>query len=200
MYLQTFLGARFMLPLKYRKKELYKSKRELLTEKPDSRNEECSICLKIFTNNSNETKEENKDNETSNDNDNESNKNNNNIEVRAYIKNINIIEADSRLGNDKNKNKKKIKESNKKDNKDNTIKNYLVIFLNIVIIIIKSIKSIILDGFFTFYKAKINKEFILLPCGHFYHSLCFKEWFKEKKECCVCRAKMSHINLEIDNY
>ena len=41
MYLQTFLGTRFMLPLKYRKKKgLFKIKNELLAEKPDSKEEE----------------------------------------------------------------------------------------------------------------------------------------------------------------
>ncbi len=50
LYLQNFLGPRFMLPLKYKKKEsfLYKSLNELLIEKPEARNGECSICLLPF--------------------------------------------------------------------------------------------------------------------------------------------------------
>ena len=47
LYLQTFLGPRFMLPAKYQKKKVdfYKTKEELLKIKPDCTKEECVICL-----------------------------------------------------------------------------------------------------------------------------------------------------------
>ena len=45
LYLQLFLGPRFMLSKKYKKVEIdfYRSKAELLKEKPDSGSEECSV-------------------------------------------------------------------------------------------------------------------------------------------------------------
>ena len=47
LYLQGFLGPRFLLPSKYHKKkaDFYRTKKELLKEKPDTIKGECVICL-----------------------------------------------------------------------------------------------------------------------------------------------------------
>ena len=47
LYLQGFLGARFMLPARFQKKDLkfYKTKEEILKERPDCIKEECVICI-----------------------------------------------------------------------------------------------------------------------------------------------------------
>ena len=54
LYLQLFLGPRFMLSKKYQKIEIdfHKSKAEILREKPNASSEECIICLcPLFNNN-----------------------------------------------------------------------------------------------------------------------------------------------------
>ena len=47
MYIQAFLGPRFMLPEKYQKSnvDFYRTKEELLKENPDFIKEECVICI-----------------------------------------------------------------------------------------------------------------------------------------------------------
>ena len=182
MYLQTFLGARFMLPLKYRKKKgLFKTKNELLAEKADSKGEECAICLIPIINDKKETKEEM--------NDSSKDKYENNVEI---IINKHQIYTDKSLNKNRNGNNKQAidnKKSNKKYDRIKKIKENFVVFM-------RKLKSLFSDGFFNFYKDKKIKDFILLPCGHFFHALCFKEWFKVTKECCICRAPMNNLNIQ----
>lgn len=37
-------------------------------------------------------------------------------------------------------------------------------------------------------EARLNKEFMLTPCGHPYHSVCLKKWIDIRRECPTCRA------------
>lgn len=37
-------------------------------------------------------------------------------------------------------------------------------------------------------EARLNKEFMLTPCGHHYHSVCIKKWIDIRRECPTCRA------------
>ncbi len=57
----------------------------------------------------------------------------------------------------------------------------------------KIIKSILRDGFFKFFRGKpiFFKSFILLPCGHFFHSNCLENWLGVRKECPICRRPIS---------
>jgi hypothetical protein len=190
LYLQSFLGARFMLPLKYQKKELYfyKSRDELLKEKPESRNEECAICLLPII-----EKEEVNDNQKEID-------NSSNLEVKIDNNNTNTSKADISLDtftqeeiNNKNNVEnidcgKKSIHILKREKKKNKVNLY-----NFIIKFGKIIKSIILDGLFMFYKGKpiFHKAFISLPCGHFFHSICLENWLGVRKECPICRSSVS---------
>ena len=51
------------------------------------------------------------------------------------------------------------------------------------------IKRIIKSGFFCFYKYdyKLLRKYILIPCGHFFHSKCLENWIKIEKNCPLCR-------------
>ena len=186
LYLQTFLGTRFMLPLRFQKKELnlYKSKNEILNENPEVKNEECSICLLPFI---------------ENDKKNENNLLNNNIEI-IVDNNINTNKIDFSFDeniqqNEKNKNNimdtnyiinnLDIKKAKKKYKKYDFNKNFKQYF--------KLIKSIFIEGFFKFYKGKplFFKSFILLPCNHIFHSNCLEKWIGVRKECPICRASLS---------
>jgi len=74
---------------------------------------------------------------------------------------------------------------NKQNNNDNnlfTIKN-----------IIKTLKIIFFENIFTFYKLKNNlgdKKYMVIACGHIFHTDCVEKWFDRKKECPNCRASM----------
>ncbi len=65
--------------------------------------------------------------------------------------------------------------------------------INNLIIFGKMIKSILLNGCFRFYKGKpfFYKSFILLPCGHFFHSNCLENWIGVRKECPICRSPIT---------
>ena len=56
----------------------------------------------------------------------------------------------------------------------------------------KFIKFIIIEILFHFYKAKpiFYKPYILLQCGHTFHSVCLESWLGVKKECPICRASI----------
>ena len=199
LYLGTFLGARFMLPLKFKKKEfnLYKSKNEILNEKPEIKNEECSICLLPFI----EKKEEElKNSNKINDKKIENNLSNNDIEIIVDNTNINTNKADfsfDKIILKDNKNKNIIVDNkyiinnldiikNKKKGKNICLKMNFKKFGKII-------QSILIDGFFKFYKGKpiFFKPFILLPCNHFFHSNCLEQWIGVKKECPICRFPFS---------
>ena len=51
------------------------------------------------------------------------------------------------------------------------------------------IKRIIKTGFFCFYKYdyKLFGRYMLIPCGHFFHSKCLENWIEIEKNCPLCR-------------
>ena len=61
--------------------------------------------------------------------------------------------------------------------------------LNIYIIYKEYIKKIFKIGFFDFYEFDIQilKKYMIIPCGHFYHSICLKKWIKIESNCPLCR-------------
>jgi E3 ubiquitin-protein ligase RNF115/126 len=40
-----------------------------------------------------------------------------------------------------------------------------------------------------------NKDHVVLPCGHIFHSDCILSWFEKKMDCPICRIKVqwSHV-------
>jgi len=193
LYLQAFLGPRFMLPSKYHIKEfsIYKSYKEILKDKSNYKiyNEICIICLNYIV-----KKEENNTN------------NNNNI-----IKNMDIhIEISNENNNSISTNRNDLISSIKDNNNinnvsqclrvirntyysfDSKIKNLISAFKNLGL----NLKSILSDGLFNFYIIKENfkaKEIMLLPCGHIYHSACLNLWLKKKEICPVCSKSIAEF-------
>ena len=53
----------------------------------------------------------------------------------------------------------------------------------------KNLKTIIKNFFyiFTIYKSKLKRDYILIPCGHFFHKKCLRKWLRLEKECPLCR-------------
>ena len=103
LYLQTFLGARFMLFFSYPKKikEFHKSKEELLEERPDSIKEECVICLSpLIEEDKNEINKNNINNNINNDNNNENINEINNINNVNNNENINDIKNTNNINNE----------------------------------------------------------------------------------------------------
>ena len=216
LYLQLFLGPRFMLSKKYQKIEIdfHKNKAEILREKPNAASEECIICLcPLFNNNvvSNNISFDNNDNNINQNKDtelklgNESAKNSidNYIRVNQNSKkNEDIIEI---------ANKKKIKSAKKmklyKDNinpiiiKDSFIETMprhrhdIKISISFYKILLSILKVILWDNFLFFYKYSKNKKtkkYMMIKCGHVFHSKCLEKWFEIKKECPSCRANMQN--------
>ena len=57
----------------------------------------------------------------------------------------------------------------------------------------KIMKIVFCESLFSFYKLKIDlgdKKFMLIHCGHVFHTSCLEKWFERKKECPSCRASM----------
>ena len=227
LYLQAFLGARFMLTTKYQKKNIdfHKSKEELLQERPDCIKEECVICLSPLI--GEETKNKNNDNKnTINNDDNKhiddiiiqneqgsehgtdtSSDNPTELKIeqtnRSYNSRIDLIQQQNINIKNNNDNKKILKNElhlcnnnngslsinvkNTEKNKHNNNNNFS--FKNIFIIL----KIIFIKSMFKFYKLKNNledKPYMLIACGHIFHTNCVEKWFDRKKECPNCRASM----------
>ena len=226
LYLQVFLGARFMLPEKYQKKnsEFYKTKQEILEERPDCIKEECVICLSpLIEEDSNNNINKDKDNEHAdikvNSNVENENKSNNIINDKestnkSFISRVNLINNSITINNiikdvNNKKNVKNIKNGfrlHKKHNKNNEI---LVINIRnkekkrhkkktnncLIKNIGKVIVIILFENMFKFYKLKLNfghKKYMIIACGHMFHSNCVAKWFERKKECPSCRASMEN--------
>ena len=213
LYLQLFIGARFMLPSKFQKKNLdfHKTKEELLEEVPDCMKEECVICLSPLI-------EENIKNKIN------KNKNMKNVDIVINNKNINnnidnenSSDSPEQLKNDSihkstNSSIDLINDSNKKENSSKNIdnnKNNNIMAIDVKNIknkkhisicnkfsigkILQIIKIILWDNMFKFYKLKTNlkdKKYMIIACGHMFHSACVEKWFERKKECPSCRASM----------
>lgn len=65
-----------------------------------------------------------------------------------------------------------------------------------------SIKNIIINllrffvssfNFFTISNNVFNKEYIITPCNHSFHSKCLEKWFERKKECPFCRNEFDFL-------
>ena len=197
LYLQSFLGARFMLPYKFKKNEfdLYKSKDELLYKKNETKNEECNICLSSLFEIEKEDEEIN--------NKNENNNQNGQNEQDDIANKDNIITSINKLDSDTDKNIIKDINNSNNNNKKNIYVNKLIInnikikrnkkkwfILNILKKIGKIKIAFLIEILLKFYKAKpiFYKPYILLKCGHAFHSVCLENWFGVKKECPICRA------------
>ena len=220
LYLQVFLGPRFMLNKKYKKVEIdfYRSKAELLKEKPDSTSEECVICLcPIFSNEIN-----NKINNSQNDiNDINYNKIDNNImenkSGNESIQNNDDILDSNQSDRKKEDNKNILEIANKKKSKthkkmkiyENKVNPIIInyAFLNqkpkykkksqdkqcFYVKIFFVIKVMFWDNLLFFYKYSKNlknKKYMLLKCGHVFHTACIEKWLEMKKECPSCRSSM----------
>ena len=219
MYLQAFLGPRFMLSSKYQKKnfEFHKTKEELLEERPDCIKEECVICLSplieeenaiencnnknvqinVIINNNEEESESSSDSPTEMKTGNNNKNSINSFDLMKYsFKKPNINNSKNNVHN--NDNEINLSENNNnslaievKDKNSNNINNSNKYFL------IKSIgnifKIIFYENVFKFYKIRLNfrdKKYMIIACGHIFHSTCLEKWFDRKKECPNCRASM----------
>ena len=228
IYLQTFLGARFMLPERFQKKnlEFYKTKEELLFERPDCIKEECVICIsplidkdKIINNinknilqnnitNSIEEEENTCNNKIDIKNDNTSRSFNRGTDlINNEINKININNNTNNKKNLKNKlhlpkNKKEILSINVKSKRKHRLNNSIThrkkkfLLVKSIIRFMKIIKIIFFVSMFKFYKLKSNfgsKKYMVIACGHMFHSECVEKWFDRKKECPNCRASMEEF-------
>ena len=187
IYMQGYYGPRFMFGSLCREKNntIYKSKKELLKEKPNSKNEKCSVCLSpIFDNDKNNiiniTEIRINSNEINiNDNNNDSPQ-----EISGDIRNnnendINIINIEQK--HDANKIKFNKKKCNCKKFK-------------------KTLKLIIRKIFWDFYinEAKFVRKYVLLSCGHFFHLECINTWIKDVKKCPFCRQQIPQNEIIIN--
>ena len=48
-------------------------------------------------------------------------------------------------------------------------------------------------NFFTISNNVLNKEYIITPCNHAFHSKCLEKWFERKKECPFCRNEFDFL-------
>ena len=91
----------------------------------------------------------------------------------------------------------------KKNNGDST-DNILMKAINKVISEIKDdinickefMKRIIKNGLFDFYEYdfKLLKKYMLIPCGHFFHSSCLEKWIEVENNCPLCRKNIPNLN------
>ena len=61
----------------------------------------------------------------------------------------------------------------------------------------KQICPICYSNFNTCYNCNINTK--LLYCGHIFHKTCINEWLQIRRECPICRTKIS-INKSLSIY
>ena len=175
MYLQLFLGNRFLFPKKCQIEEYnyYKTKEELIAFKDNIESEECVICLyPIFeAENNNEIINE-KSEEILKGDEVIASLNSDQLNSNLYIK----ANTDPELNNIKLYVKNN---NNKKNNNGFSMKQILYI--------------IFCKNLFKFYKLNPNihkKKYMLTPCHHVFHTECLESWFKNKKECPNCRTPM----------
>ena len=86
----------------------------------------------------------------------------------------------------------KIKKDNELNLNNNSNDNFVIRAKNKVLNIYiykEFIKKIFKIGFFDFYEFDIQilKKYMIIPCGHFYHSICLKKWIKIESNCPLCR-------------
>ena len=182
LYLQLFYGNRFFLSEKCQIEEFnyYRTKEELIAYKDNISSEECVICLfPIF-----ETeKEDNNSNEVNNNN----NKNINDEMLKGE-------EVIARLNSDHLNNNLYIKANTNPEEQilKLKIKDYEKKIIN-KLGIKQILKIIFCKNFFSFYKLNeniYNKQYMLTPCHHVFHTECLETWFERKKECPNCRTQL----------
>jgi hypothetical protein len=193
LYLQTFLGPRFMLPSKFHKKEfsIYKSSKEILKEKSKSTiyNEICIICFATILNIV--KKEQNKVNNKNTIDTHIKISNENNICIttkRNYLISNNNNQSDNNNINNASQSLRVIKFSCHSFN--SKIKKFINVFKKLGLIF----KSILSEGLFNFYIIKEDpktKEIMLLPCGHIFHTVCLNLWLEKKKICPICSKSIA---------
>ena len=191
-----------MLPSACYKKEIsiYISNKELLKDKSKSKlhNEICIICLAKILDIANK-KEKNDNNTTNNENENENKNNipkNSDNKIETNIDN-NISITTSRIDLVSSENNQS--DSNNISNISQSlriIRNLTKLFIKTLKKIGSNLKDILSNGLFNFYIKRgnlKNKEIMLLPCGHIYHSICLNEWLDRKRICPICSKSIPEI-------
>ena len=199
--------------------DFHRTKAEILKEKPNLSEEECIICLcPLFNDNEANTNTLSFNNNENNENNNSDIKTgsesiSNNYEIINENQSNQSNQGQMELNNQKNileiAKKKKIKSAKKmklfkdkinpiiidgyyldqkpkyRNNRKFNICFYKQIFL--------LLRVILWDNLFFFYKYEKNKnikKYMLIKCGHAFHTKCLEKWFEMKKECPSCRASM----------
>ena len=186
LYSQTLLGARWFLPLKYRKGrfEFYKTLQQLTTELNNADDIDCLICLLPLI-----PKED--DNEcisidvNINGSSNSNSKNNvNGVNVNSMQtqgENVELVYRES--GSIHNNNLDK--QSNEYVIDHNINKGWKCNM--------KIKWNECVEMFVDFHEKSMNiynKPYMVTPCHHAFHSECLESWFKMKKECPSCRNEI----------
>ena len=182
LYLQLFFGNRFFLTEKYQKEDFnyYKTKEELIAYKENIASEECVICLfPIF------------DIEKENNNSNEINNNSKKTNNDEILKGEEVIAS---LNSDHLNNNLYIKANTNPDEQilKLEIKDYGKEITN-KLSFKQILRIIFCKNFFSFYKLNeniYNKQYMLTPCHHVFHTECLETWFERKKECPNCRTQL----------
>ncbi len=182
LYLQLFFGNRFFLSEKYQKEDFnyYRTKEELIAYKENIASEECVICLfPIF------------DIETENNNSNEINNNSKKTNNDEILKGEEVIAS---LNSDHLNNNLYIKANTNPDEQilKLEIKDYGKEITN-KLSFKQILRIIFCKNFFSFYKLNeniYNKQYMLTPCHHVFHTECLETWFERKKECPNCRTQL----------
>ena len=182
LYLQLFFGNRFFLSEKYQKEDFnyYRTKEELIAYKENIASEECVICLfPIF------------DIEKENNNSNEINNNSKKTNNDEILKGEEVIAS---LNSDHLNNNLYIKANTNPDEQilKLEIKDYGKEITN-KLSFKQILRIIFCKNFFSFYKLNeniYNKQYMLTPCHHVFHTECLETWFERKKECPNCRTQL----------
>jgi len=193
LYLQTFLGPRFMLPSRCNKKEsIYISYKELLKDKSKSKlyKEICAICLSNISDFGKKEKKNNK-NKISNKNKNKYDNITKNFNYpmnanNGYNNSITTIRVDLVSSRDSQSDNNNIINTSQYLR---VIRNSIKCFINTLGKLGPNLKNILSECLFSFYiikKNSKNKEIMLLPCNHIFHSICLNEWIKKKMKCPLC--------------
>ena len=211
MYLQLFIGSRFLLPKAMRGNvfEYYKSKEEVMKMKSNAKELECVICLqKMMADNEDDGKSVRNEKEMKRD---DSGTGYNSL-ISDSMSVSGVLNGNRKDGEEEEANKhacedalhtfpnaskdvelKVITSTSSEDDFDfhrQRRKNYKrgITWKQVI-----HVANIIQSVCFTFYKVpknKTNKPFMVTPCGHVFHTQCLEEWFNCKKECPNCRAVM----------